>query len=150
MPTFSTVPDLWMDMRDNTFGEFLGSSDTLRVYRDDRLLFASGEGRLLPLVEYIDRFAPYERGVTVCDRVVGNAAALLLKKIDCRQVYSSLGSQLAAGTLSRYGIRYHFNETAPHIQNQSGDDMCPMEKLSLGKEPEEFYRVLRECLQEVS
>jgi len=28
----------------------------------------------------------------------------------------------------------------PHIQNRSHDDMCPMEKLSPGKEAEEFYQ----------
>jgi len=137
-------------MRDNAFDEFLGSSDTLRVYKGDGLIFASSKERLLPLVEYIDRFTSYERDVTVFDRVVGNAAALLLKKIFCRKIYSSLGSELAARTLSSFGISYHFNETAPYIQNQSGDDMCPMEKLSLGKEPEEFYHALMERLRQVS
>lgn len=137
-------------MRDSAFGEFLGSNDTLRVYKGDKLIFTSGEERLLPLVEYIDRFTPYERDVTVFDRVVGNAAALLLKKILCRKIYSSLGSELAARTLGSFGISYHFNETAPYIQNQSGDDMCPMEKLSLGKEPEEFYHALMERLRQVS
>jgi len=137
-------------MRHNAFDEFLGSSDTLRVYKGDGLIFASSKERLLPLVEYIDRFTPYERDVTVFDRVVGNAAALLLKKILCRRIYSSLGSELAARTLSSFGISYQFVETAPYIQNQSGDDMCPMEKLSLGKEPEEFYQALMERLRQVS
>ena len=137
-------------MSDNSFSEFLASGDTLRVYKDDRLLFASSEERLLPLVEYIDRFAPYEKGVAVFDRVVGNAAALLLKKIFCREVYSSLGSEPAGRTLSGFGIDYHFAETAPYIRNNAGDDMCPMEKLSLGKQPEEFYQALRERLGKVS
>ena len=137
-------------MGNNTFGEFLGSNDTLRVYKGDRLIFASNKGRLLPLIEYIDKFTPYERDVTVFDRVVGNAAALLLKKILCHAIYSSLGSELAAETLRNFDISYQFMETAPYIQNQSGDDMCPMEKLSLGKEPEEFYQSLSERLRQVS
>lgn len=29
------------------------------------------------------------------------------------------------------------------ILNQKGDGLCPMEGLSLGKTPEEFYRLLR-------
>lgn len=149
MPIFSTVSDVSMNTGD-MFSEFLASSDTLQVYKDDRLIFASSKERLLPLVEYIDRFAPYEKDVTVFDRVVGNAAALLLEKISCREIYSSLGSELAARTLSSFGISYHFAETAPYIQNQAGDDMCPMEKLSIGKQPEEFYRALRERLNMVS
>ncbi len=122
------------------FNDFLGSSDTLRVYRGDRLIFASNKERLLPLLEYIDKFFPYEEKVTVFDRIVGNAAALLLKKISCREVYSSLGSELAAKTLSNFSISYHFTEIVPYIQNQSQEDMCPMEKLSLNKSPEEFYQ----------
>ena len=126
------------------FSEFLVSNNTLRVYEEDRLIFASNKDRLLPLLEYIDNFAPYEKDVTVFDRVVGNAAALLLKKLFCNEIYSPLGSELAAKTLSSFGISYHFTEIVPYIQNSSGKDMCPMEKLSLNKHPEEFYRALRE------
>ena len=76
--------------------------------------------------------------------MVGNAAALLLVVVSCRQVYSVLGSQLAAQTLGRFGIGYHFTETVPCIRDETGRDMCPMEKLSLGKGPEEFLGVLRQ------
>jgi len=127
-------------MNRHTFNEFLTSRDTLRVYKESRLLFASGKKRLLPLLEYIDKLTPYEKEVFVFDRVVGNAAALLLKKIFCHEVYSPLGSQHAARTLDSSGISYHFTETVPYIQNQSQQDMCPMEKLSLNKSPEEFYQ----------
>ena len=121
------------------FSEFLGSGDTLRVYCRGRMVFTSTKPGILPLLEY-DRSAPCEKGVTVFDRVVGNAAALLLSRLSCREVYSPLGSQLAGETLRRAGISYHFTETVPLIQNQRREDMCPMEKLSLGKDPEEFYQ----------
>ena len=130
------------------FDEFLASNDTLRVYKRDRLVFASGKDRLLPLLEYINQCATYERDVTVFDRVVGNAAALLLEKIFCKETYSALGSEIAARTLDSFGISYHFVETVPYIQNQSGEDMCPMEKLSLNKDPEEFYRALMERIRQ--
>jgi len=139
-----------MNNRDDNYSEFLASNDTLRVYQEGRLVFTSGKERLLPLVEYIDKFTPYEKDVTVFDRIVGNAAALLLKKIFCKEVYSTLGSELAARTLSSFGISYHFTETVPYIQNNTGDDMCPMEKLSLNKDPEEFYQALRERIRQVS
>ena len=126
------------------FDEFLASDDTLRIYKGDRLLFASSKDRLLPLVDYIDKFIPYEKGVTVLDRVVGNAAALLLHKISCNEIYSALGSELAARTLDSFGISYHFMETVPYIKDATGQDMCPMEKLSLNKQPDEFYQVLKE------
>lgn len=127
-------------MSTGLFNEFLASGDTLRVYSGDRLVFNSSGDGLLPLLGYASRFTPYEKGVTVFDRVVGNAAALLLIKIDCREVYSSLGSEPAAKTLRKYGIGYHFEETVPYIQNRDREGICLMEKLSLGKDPEGFYQ----------
>jgi hypothetical protein len=127
-------------MQKGLFSEFLASGDTLRVYSRGRLIFTSTKTGIRSLLEYASRLASCEEGVTVFDRVVGNAAALLLSKISCREVYSPLGSQAAQETLRSFGIDYYFTETVPRIQNRSRDDMCPMEKLSQGKEPEEFYQ----------
>ena len=133
--------------KNQKFEEFLTGQDTLRIYKDERLLFASRKERLMPLLEYMEHFAPYEEGVVVFDRVVGNAAALLLKTIRCREVFSELGSENAMHTLDTFGIKYHFNETVPFIENDSRQDMCPMEKLSLGESPEEFYLALKRHAQ---
>ncbi len=131
-------------IRSRRFGEFLKSADTFRVYKGRRLLFASRKDRLVPMVEYIENHAPHKEGVTVYDRIIGNAAALLLKTIQCRAVLSELGSENAIRTLKSAGIKFHFNETVDCIMNDSGQDMCPMERLSLGKNPEEFFRALKE------
>ena len=127
------------------FDEFLASDDTLRVYQGNKLLFSSTKERLIPLLEYIDSYG-HNLKPAIFDKVVGNAAVLLSIKAGCRRVYSPLGSQLAAKTLSRYSIEYHFTESVPYIRNSSGEDMCPMEKLSLNKEPEEFYTLLKKLL----
>jgi hypothetical protein len=133
-------------MNDSTIHEFTNSSDTLRVYSGDRLLFSSDKERLLPLMEYIETCVPYEQDVTVLDRVVGNAAAFLMVKILCREAYGELGSEFAAKTLKHLGISYRFDETVPYIMNNRQDGMCPMEELSLGKTPGEFYHALKERL----
>lgn len=130
-------------MNGHLFNDFLASDDTLWVYSGDRLLFTSAKDGLLPLLDYIDKFAPYEEGVTVFDRVVGNAAALLLVKAGGKEVHSPLGSELAARTLDNYAVEYHFSEAVPYIRNRSGQDMCPMEKSSLNKSPEEFYELMK-------
>lgn len=127
-------------MNTHLFDEFLVSDDKLRVYGGDRLIFTSSRDGLLSLIEYIGKFSSLEKDVTVFDRVVGNAAALLLKRISCGEVYSSLASELAVKTLRRFGIGYHFTEIVPYIRGRGQEDMCPMEKLSLGKSPEEFYQ----------
>jgi len=130
-------------MRQHFFNEFLTSSDTLWVYEGDQLIFSSSKDRLLPLLEYIDWFTPYHQQVVIFDKITGNAAALLLIKAGCQEVYSPLGSRLAIKTLDKYGIKYYLTEIVPYIQKPGGEDMCLMEKLSIDKEPEEFYEVIR-------
>ena len=131
-------------IRSRRFIEFLKSKDTFRVYKGSRLVFTSRKDKLVPMVEYIENHAPYEKGVTVYDRIVGNAAALLLKTIQCQSVLSELASENAIRTLKSAGVKYHFNETVDCIMNDSGQDMCPMERLSLGKNPDEFLSALKE------
>ncbi len=125
------------------FKLFLDSDNTLNVYKEDKLIFISTKDRLLPLMDYVDEYANKHRQIVVFDKLTGNAAALLCIKAHCREVYSPLGSQLAEKTLNRYGIAYHFNKIVPFIQQANRKDMCPMEKLSIGKEPEEFYQALK-------
>ncbi len=129
------------------FDEFLLSGDTLQVYKDDELVFSSDKDRLLPLLEYIDEFAPQHQQVVILDKIMGNAAALLSIKAGCQEVYSPLGSQLAIKTLDEYGINYHLTDVIPYIQKPDGQDMCPMEKLSINKEPEEFYKVIKNIIK---
>jgi len=130
------------------FDEFLTGSNTLRVYEAGKLIFASQKDRLLPLVEYIERFAANHREVVIFDKIMGRAAALLCIKANCREVYSPLGSQLAVEVLEEYGIKHHLSQIVPCIRKPNGEDMCPMEKLSLDKKPEEFYRLLINLLAE--
>jgi hypothetical protein len=129
------------------FDEFLTSKNTLRVYKSSKLIFTSDKDRLLPLVEYIDKFASRHHNVVVFDKIVGRAAALLLIKADCREVFSPLGSQLAVEVLNKSGIKYHLTRTVPFIQTPD-QKMCPMETLSIGKEPEEFYYLIKNLLIE--
>ncbi len=98
---------------------------------------------LQPLLEYIEGFVPEHEHVVIFDKVMGNAAALLSIKARCQEVYSPLGSQLAVATLEKHGISYHLAEIIPCIQKPDGREMCPMEELSISKDPEEFYEIMR-------
>ena len=133
-------------MHKHLFNGFLASSDTLRVYEGDKLIFSSDKDRLLSLLEYIDRFSPHHQQVVIFDKILGNAAALLSIKAGCQKVYSPLGSQLAIKTLDKYGIKYHLTKVVRYIQKPGGEDMCPMEKLSIDKSPEAFYKVMRNII----
>ncbi|MFC2011082.1 DUF1893 domain-containing protein [Chloroflexota bacterium] len=134
-------------MHQHLFNEFLASDYTLMVYEGDQLVFSSDKDRLLPLLEYIDSFATDHQQVVIFDKIMGNAAALLSVKAGCQEVYSPLGSQLAIRTLDKYGIKYHLAEIVPYIQKPGGGDMCPMEKLSINKDTEEFYGVMKNIIK---
>lgn len=129
---------------DNSFyNEFLRSDDTLRVYAGSKLLFSSQKDRLVPLLDYLERLGEKHRAVVMMDKVVGNAAALLMIKAGCREVYSPLGSELSVETLGRWGIACHFDRVVPYIRRADSEEMCPMEALSLGKSPSEFLAALK-------
>ena len=130
------------------FNEFLTSDDTLRVYKDDKLVFSSSKDRLLPLMEYIDGVAVDYEQVVILDKIMGNAAALLSIKAGCQEVCSPLGSQLALKTLDKYGIKYHLIKIVPYIQKPDGQDMCPMERLSINKGPQEFYEAMKKIIEQ--
>ena len=127
------------------FNEFLESQDTLCVLEGNNKLFTSQEGLLFPLLEYIDKYSHLHSQVTILDKTVGNAAALLAIKAGATRIYSSLGSQLAADTLSRYNRVYHFTEIVPFIRARNGEDICPMERLSLSGDnsPDGFYKAVK-------
>ena len=134
-------------MDTSLFDDFVKSADTLRVYDGDKLSFTSNKDGLKPLVEYLDRTVPHRDEIKIFDKILGNAAALLAVKADGKKTYSPLGSELAIKTLSDYNIEYHFTKIVPYIQNREGQGMCPMEKLSLGKNPEEFYEAVRHLVR---
>jgi len=125
------------------YDAFLKSGNSLQVYEGDKLLFASNKDLLAPLMEYIEVMSPSHRNVVIFDKIVGNAAALLCVLANCKEAYSPLGSELAIRTLKEHGISYHLTKIVPYIQKPGLTEICPMEKLSIGKKPEEFYQAVR-------
>ncbi len=127
-------------MNQATFDDFVSGNDTLRVYAGKELVFRSTGERLFPLLDYLKLSNRRER-VEIADRIIGNAAALLCVRANCSEVYSPLGREAAVVTLCRYGVGYHFNAIVPSIMDSSGKP-CPMERLSMDKEPEQFYQMM--------
>ena len=123
------------------------SEDTLRIFEKGELVFSSAKDRVGPLIEYIDSDRPKRDGAVIFDKIMGNAAALLAVKAGAREVFSPLGSQLGIDTLNRYNIKYHLNRIVPFIQKDDSQDMCFMEKLSMGKDPEEFYTAIKAIIK---
>jgi hypothetical protein len=124
---------------------FLSSSDKLQVYDQGTLVFTSDREMLVPLLNYLATKSAGHKDVTVFDKIMGNAAALLCIMAKSHEVYSPLGSELAVKTLDKHGIVHHIATIVPFIQRPGTTEICPMEKLSTGKEPEEFYRAVTQA-----
>lgn len=135
-------------MPENLYNEFVSAGDTLRIYQGRMLVFSSKKEGLLPLMEYLGTREIGLEPVVLYDKVMGNAAALLAVKANAGEVYSPLGSELAMKTLDKCGIKYHLDKTVPYIMRDDGKDICPMERLSMGKEPGEFYEIMKARIKE--
>jgi hypothetical protein len=135
-------------MSADLYRAFLASDDTLRIYRDGRLVFNSKKDRLLPLMDYIAARKAVRGPLIIYDKIMGNAAAMLAVVAKASEAYSPLGSELAVKTLDKYGINYHLTKIVPFIIRDDGKGMCPMEQLSIGKSPEEFYSIMKARIEE--
>jgi hypothetical protein len=78
----------------------------------------------------------------IFDKIVGQAVAFLAAYLKAQEVYGVTGSKLATAALEKFRISFYFQETVPNIMNKDQTDLCPMEKLSFDKSPEEFYNCL--------
>jgi hypothetical protein len=126
------------------FDEFIKSGDSLQVFEAEHRIYSSSEKMLLPLLKYINDFATEHQHVIVFDKIVGNAAALLLVKARCAGVYTPLASKPALKTLDEYNIDYKVTVVVPYIQRVGSQEMCPMERLSSSKTPESFYQMVKD------
>ena len=100
-----------------------------------------------PLVEWIDEGKDFS-GCSAADKVVGRAAALLYAFMNIKDVYSDVISESAIEVFRHYGIDFSAGEITPTIINRSGDDICPMEKLTKNvKSPLSALRKIRAKLE---
>jgi len=132
---------------EDLFASFLVSSDTLWICKGHGVIFQSTQKGIAPLIEYLDRYGSSQGDIIACDRVIGNAAALLLEKAGCRTVFSVIGSELAENTLQSLEITYSFAHVVPYIINRTGEGMCPFEKASIGTSSDEFFQYAKKRLR---
>jgi hypothetical protein len=132
--------------------ELLAEGFSLVLYKDHRRLYASAEDGMRPLLAAIDAVGlPGLEGVSVVDKVVGKAAALLIAHICASEVYAGLISEKGQALLRRRGITTEADTVVPEICDMTGQALCPFERLVDGTDdPSEGYRLIRERVRELS
>ena len=125
------------------FSKFLKSKFTLEIWQGDKIIFQSGKDGVKGLVEFIDEYCTKLENLIIFDKIVGRGAALLIVFLKAKEVFTKIISESGKKVLEESNIEFHFKETVSNIMNKKGNDICPIEKLSFGKMPEAFYRILK-------
>lgn len=127
------------------FEKFLNSSWELEIRQKDKIIFRSKKSGVRGLLDFVNK--PGKRrykDLVIFDKIVGRGAALLAIYLKAKIVYGALGSESAANVLKEYKIEFYFQENCANILNRDKSDLCPIEKLSLSKNSEEFLNCFKE------
>lgn len=125
------------------FEKFLKSGWGLELWLGKKIIFRSKKSGVKGLLDFIDRSERKYKNLVIFDKIIGQGAALLAAHLGAKEVYGATGSKLAARVLRKYKTKFYFQKTVANILNQDKTDLCPMEKLSFDKSPEEFYYCFR-------
>jgi len=121
------------------FNEFLKSSWGLELWFNGGKIYKSKKSGVKGLLDFIKRHGNRYKNIIIFDKIVGQGVALLAAYLGAKEIYGKTGSKLAAKALRKYKIKFYFKKTVTNILNKKGNDICPLEKTSFSKKPEEFY-----------
>lgn len=103
----------------------------------------SSDKGIAPILKIINEAPDFLKGAYVADKVIGKAAALLLRYAGVERLYARTLSQLAVQVLDDSFMTYEYDQMVPNIINRTGDGMCPMEQKVLNiSDPAEAYKLL--------
>jgi hypothetical protein len=112
---------------------FMGKKWSFVLIRGGQIVFRSKSERLKPLICSINKHKKEMRGATVFDKVIGRAAAILLSYSKVKEVWTPIISRGGKNILQKNKIKTEYKREVENIMNQKGDDLCPMEKMSLAE-----------------
>lgn len=125
---------------ENEFKKFVNSGQELEIWNDGQMVFKSDKKMVGGLLEFIGNGGSRFNNLIIFDKRAGNAVALLCAHLRAKEIYAVIGSKAAIKTLQDFKIKFHFSKTIANILNKTGDDICPLEKLSFAKTPEQFLK----------
>lgn len=126
-----------------SFDNFLETQLKLQIWSEGKVVFESGKDSLDGLIEFISIHNHKYKDLVIFDLKVGRGAALLAAYLGAKAIYGKIGSKSAEEVLKEAKIDFEFKEIVENIMNKKGDDICPIEKMSVNKLPEEFYNLLK-------
>jgi len=137
-----------MDTWQEKIAQLLQAGLSIRVEKEDRIIFESTEPMLKPLLVCLQQHTAEMVAATVIDKIVGRAAAYLCVLANVQQVFTPLASLAAQEVLDQAGIPLQAQRLIPQIMNRDNSGPCPMEQMANGfSSAEAFYQALREKIK---
>ncbi len=89
--------------------------------------YTSSKPGIKPLIDALDEDIHFFKGLSVADKIIGKASAMLLCLSGVKEVYTPVLSVAGKQIFEKYGVPCEYDELVDHIVNRKGDGMCPME-----------------------
>lgn len=110
--------------------EILMDEELNFVLISDRGTIKSNDNGIFPIYTNYLQNSEYFLGASVADRVIGNAAAILLVDAGIKELYTVLVGLNAIKILEDAGVDLYCKEVSENILNKDRTGLCPMENLS--------------------
>jgi len=123
--------------------QFVKSHWNLIVYKDQKIIFKSKARGLKPLIIFIKKFDRKYKKLVVYDKIVGQAAALLLAYIKASNVYTPIISHGAASLFTKHKIGFMAQKRVKYIMDFASKELCQWEKLAKNKTPAQFWKLVK-------
>jgi zinc transport system ATP-binding protein len=118
---------------------------SLQVILGERTVFSSDGKWLYPLFEFEEWLGTKDidpKDLTLCDNIVGKAAALLIVRLQIRRVKAGVLSRLGEGVLKKYEVSYSCAEMVEKVLCRTEQELKEVE------DPQEAHRILSERIRE--
>ena len=89
--------------------------------------YVSFDAGIRPVIDRLNEDIYYFRNLSVADKIIGKASAMLLCLSGAKEVYAAVLSKSGKEIFDRYSVAYEYGELVDYIINRKGDGMCPME-----------------------
>ena len=89
--------------------------------------YVSFDAGIRPVIDRLNEDIYYFRNLSVADKIIGKAGAMLLCLSGAKEVYAAVLSKSGKDIFDRYDVAYEYGELVDYIINRKGDGMCPME-----------------------
>ena len=123
--------------------ELKKKENKLVVVQNNEVVFVSRKNGIVPMYDF------YNSGISgkifIADKFIGSGAAKLLiqKRLKIEELYAQIISESALEILKKENVKISYDKKVEKILNRTGDDLCPIEKISQESDNfESFYKEL--------